>query len=441
MLKIMGAGDSALDSFLRRAGTGLEKVTGEVAPIINQVREKGDRALVEFTRRYDGAEISNGDLQVEKREIEEAYNLVEPEFLEVLRQSMNNIKEFHQKQLPKSWWDLNDEGNLVGQIYRPLKRVGLYIPGGRASYPSSVLMTAVPGRVAGVEELVMVSPPDREGGLSPYTLVAAREAGVRDIFKVGGAQAIAALAYGTETIRPVDKIVGPGNIYVTAAKKLVYGQVDIDMLAGPSEILIIADDSADPVFLAADLLAQAEHDPLAAAVLVTPDQVLAGRVVNEVGKQLEFLPRREIARQALEQVGGVIITQDLEEAMNVANDFAPEHLELCLADPFLWLGRVKNAGAIFLGHYSPEALGDYYAGPNHVLPTGGTARYFSPLNVEMYLKKSSLISYTPNGLAKAAQAVVKIASVEGLEGHANSIRVRQKSQSTEVGDGAQNRQY
>ncbi|HHX51139.1 MAG TPA: histidinol dehydrogenase, partial [Clostridia bacterium] len=238
-----------------------------------------------------------------------------------------------------------------------------------------------------------------------------------------------------------DKIVGPGNIYVTAAKKLVYGQVDIDMLAGPSEILIIADDSADPVFLAADLLAQAEHDPLAAAVLVTPDQVLAGRVVNEVGKQLEFLPRREIARQALEQVGGVIITQDLEEAMNVANDFAPEHLELCLADPFLWLGRVKNAGAIFLGHYSPEALGDYYAGPNHVLPTGGTARYFSPLNVEMYLKKSSLISYTPNGLAKAAQAVVKIASVEGLEGHANSIRVRQKSQSTEVGDGAQNRQY
>jgi histidinol dehydrogenase len=440
MLRIIKAGDSALDGFLRRAGIRLEKVIDQVAPIIHQVRKKGDRALVEFTRNYDGVEIGVGDLQVKEAEIEEAYQLVEPEFLAALKQIMINIKEFHLKQLPKSWWDLDEEGNVLGQLYRPLKRVGLYIPGGRAAYPSSVLMTAVPGMVAGVEELVMVSPPDREGRLNPYTLVAASEAGVQSIFKVGGAQAIAALAYGTESIRPVDKIVGPGNIYVTAAKKLVYGQVDIDMLAGPSEILIVADSSADPVFLAADLLAQAEHDPLAAAVLVTPDQTLAKRVISEIEKQLKLLPRREIAQQALAQAGGVILTRDLEEAMEVANDFAPEHLELCLAEPFLWLGKVKNAGAIFLGHHSPEALGDYYAGPNHVLPTGGTARYFSPLNVEMYLKKSSLISYTPKGLARAAQAVVKIAAVEGLEGHANSIRVRLESQGTGVEDNGQNRQ-
>ena len=337
---------------------------------------------------------------------------------------MDNIRAFHARQLRSSWMEPDSEGNILGQITRPLHRVGIYVPGGTAAYPSSVLMNALPAQVAGVSQIAMVSPPAADGSMNPYTLAAASACGVTEIYKVGGAQAIAALAHGTQSVPRVDKITGPGNIYVTMAKKLVYGTVDIDMLAGPSEVLIVADHTANPRYAAADLLSQAEHDPLASAILVTPSVDLARVVQRELELQLATLSRKEIAQQSLADYGAIILTSDLGEAMEIANQFAPEHLELLLENPFVWLGQVKNAGAVFMGSYSPEPIGDYFAGPNHILPTGGTARFYSPVTVDTFTKKTSVIAYSKGGFETAAPRVIKLATVEGLDAHANSIKVR-----------------
>ncbi|WP_227764834.1 histidinol dehydrogenase [Zhaonella formicivorans] len=424
MLRIINSKETGVQDLLRKVHGVDESLINSVRQIVEDVRINGEAAVFHYTRRFDGAELSAATWQVTEAELEEACRQVEEEFLAALRRAKANIISFHQKQLQKSWWETDSKGNITGQIYRPVERVGIYVPGGTAAYPSSVLMTALPAVVAGVKEIIMTSPPNADGTMNPYTLVAAKEAGVTAVYKAGGAQAIAALAYGTENLRPVQKIVGPGNIFVTLAKKMVYGQVDIDMLAGPSEILVIADETARPEFVAADLLSQAEHDPLASAILLTPSQELAQAVRGEVEVQLEMLPRKEIARKSIDSASGIIVTEDLEEALALANEFAPEHLELAVEDPFRWLGKIRNAGAIFLGHFSPEPLGDYFAGPNHVLPTGGTAKFYSPLNVDIYMKKSSLIVYSRQGLEAASQDIIKLASVEGLDAHANAIRVR-----------------
>ncbi len=424
MLRIIKSEDPFVQELQQLGKIEGEEVLPLVEEIIDNIKARGNSALIEYTKKFDGASFAEEDLKVDQAEIEEAYAKVTDGFLESLRAAIDKIYAFHQNQLQKSWWTMDGDGSLVGQMYLPLSRVGLYVPGGTAAYPSSVLMTAIPGLVAGVSELVMVSPPDKEGKINPYTLVAAAEVGISEIYKIGGAQAIAALSYGTQTIEKTDKIVGPGNIYVTMAKKVCYGDVGIDMLAGPSEILIVADDTANPVYLAADLLSQAEHDVLARAILVTPNEALAVETAAQIEKQLELLPRREIALKSLKERGAIIITSDLEEGIAIANFFAPEHLELALAEPISWLGKIKNAGAVFLGHYTPESLGDYYAGPSHVLPTGGTARFSSPLNVDMYLKKTSIISYTKEGLLKASRAVEELARIEGLHAHGLSIKVR-----------------
>ncbi|HHU31195.1 MAG: histidinol dehydrogenase [Zhaonellaceae bacterium] len=427
MLKIWQAGDPAVKKFLTKTHNKNQDLLKNVEEIVEAVRLNGEEAVFAYTRKFDGATLNLDSWKVKTEEIQAAYKQVDVDFLRAIKKAYAKIVAFHEKQKQKSWWEMDENGSILGQIYRPLARVGIYVPGGTAAYPSSVLMTAVPAVVAGVKEIIMTSPPAFDGSLNPYTLVAADLAGVTEIYKVGGAQAIAALAYGTENLKPVDKIVGPGNIYVTLAKKLVYGQVDIDMLAGPSEILIVADETAKADYIAADLLSQAEHDPLASAILLTTSDTLANDVKQEVTKQLNSLPRAAIARKAIEQGGCAIIVKDLEEAIGLANDFAPEHLELAVDAPFDVLGQVQNAGAIFLGHYSPESLGDYYAGPNHVLPTGGTARFYSPLNVDMYMKKSSLISYSKKGLEQVGQDIIKLAQVEGLEAHAKAIEVRMES--------------
>ena len=391
-----------------------------VEEIIKSVKVEGDQALFKYTKDFDGAELAS--LQVSPEEIEEAYQLVGEDYLSSLRRSIENVASFHEKQLRKSWFAY--EGGTVGQLFIPLARVGAYVPGGRAAYPSSVVMTVVPARVAGVEEVVVVSPPDSDGKLNPYTLVAARETGADEIYKVGGAQAIAALALGTETIPRVDKIVGPGNIFVTLAKKLVFGLVDIDMLAGPSEILILADETANPDFIAADLLSQAEHDPLAVSTLITTDENLAQRTLAAVKDQLESLPKREIASTSLENNGSIIIVEDLQAGIEQVNLFAPEHCELMVAEPLKYLGEIKNAGAIFIGDYSSEPLGDYMAGPNHVLPTSGTARFASPLNTDDFLKKSSFIYYQEAELAAVKDDIIRLAELEGLDAHARAIKIR-----------------
>lgn len=426
MLKIYRNHSDEVKNLITRLHSYDEELLTAVKKIVDDVRRRGEKAVFEYTKHFDGAELIRENWQVSEKEMEEAYAQVDGEFLEALRRAKKNISVYHQKQLSNSWWQMDEQGNILGQLYRPLARVGIYVPGGTAAYPSSVLMTALPAVVAGVKEIIMTSPPNADGSMNPYTLVAAKEAGVTAIYKMGGAQAVAALAYGTESLKPVHKIVGPGNIYVTLAKKLVYGQVDIDMLAGPSEILIVADKSAKPEYVAADLLSQAEHDIMASAILLTPEKALAQEVQKQVEIQLEKLLRQEIARQALEQAGGIILTQDLEEAVALANELAPEHLELALEDPFRWLGKIENAGAIFLGHYSPEPLGDYYAGPNHVLPTGGTAKFYSPLNVDMYVKKTSVIAYSEIGLKAVGRDIMKLATVEGLDAHAQAIKVRLK---------------
>lgn len=424
MLKIVESRDPAVQALLAKEYGNEEAIEARVRQVLADVRGEGDAAVFRYTRRFDGAVVTADNFRVTKGEIDEAYSVVEPDFLAALRAAKENIEQFHRRQVRNSWMEADAKGNIVGQLLRPLARVGIYVPGGTAAYPSSVLMNAVPARVAGVREVVMVTPPGRDGSINLHALVAAAEAGVDEIFKAGGAQAVAALAYGTQSVRRVDKVTGPGNIYVTMAKKLVYGVVDIDMLAGPSEVLVVADESAEPVYVAADLLSQAEHDVMASAILITPSRSLAERVRDEVARQLALLPRREIAAQALESYGAIVVTGDLEEALAMANRIAPEHLELVVADPWQWLGRVENAGAIFLGPHTPEPVGDYFAGPNHVLPTGGTARFYSPLGVDTFMKRSSVLAYSAEGMKSAGQDIITLAAVEGLDGHANAVRVR-----------------
>ncbi|MGI6487516.1 MAG: histidinol dehydrogenase [Syntrophothermaceae bacterium] len=428
MIKRMRYGTAEFEHFLSTSYADIEGIEARVREIGHQVRSRGDEALFDLTRQLDGADIGLHNFQVKRKEIDEAYELVGDKYLTALQAAIRNLTEFHRRQLKNSWMEPDDLGNIMGQLYRPLKRAGLYVPGGTAAYPSSVLMNAIPAQVAGVEEIAMVTPPDASGRINPYTLVAAAELGLAEIYKVGGAQAVFALAWGTDTVAAVDKITGPGNIYVTVAKKMVYGDVDIDMLAGPSEILIVADRSANPVYLAADMMSQAEHDVLARSVLVTDDEQLIDQVEEEISRQLSELSRRSIIEQSLRDYGAFILVQNLEEACQVANLVAPEHLELMVEHPFAWLGYIKNAGSIFLGQYTPEPVGDYYAGPNHILPTGGTARFYSPVTVDTFLKKSGVLFYSQRGLAQASDDIITLAEVEGLTAHANSVRVRKEDQ-------------
>lgn len=417
--------DSGLfDKLVGRDKVGQGDVVRIVEEIISNVRVNGDKALLEYTRKFDGVGLDAASLKVTKRETDDAYEAVDSELIEVIRKSKANIVAFHEKQKENSWFTTGDDGILLGQLYRPLETVGIYVPGGTAVLTSSVLMNALPAKVAGVGRIIMATPPGKDGSIDPAVLVAAQEAGVTEIYKMGGAQAVAAMVFGTQTVPKVDKIFGPGNIYVSTAKRLVYGYCDIDMFAGPSEITVVADDSADPVFVAADLLSQAEHDALSASILVTPSEKLAEAVVKEIERQYRGLERKSILDKSLGEYSAAIIVNDIDQAMDVVNRIAPEHLELCIEEPFSRLAYVKNAGAVFLGHWSPEPLGDYFAGPNHVLPTGGTARFFSPLNVADFVKKSSVISYTRKALERVSGDVIRFARYESLDGHANAISVR-----------------
>ncbi|MFQ9114772.1 histidinol dehydrogenase [uncultured Eubacterium sp.] len=414
-----------LNDLLKRSPNNYDEFAGSVNEILNNVRNNGDKALFEYTKKFDGADINPSNIMVTKEEIQEAYESLEnPELVEVIRRSLKNIKEYHEKQKQYSWFDSKTDGSILGQKVTPLSRVGVYVPGGKAAYPSSVLMNVIPAKVAGVEQIVMVTPPGKDGKVNPNTLVAANEAGVDVIYKVGGAQAIAALAYGTDTIKKVDKIVGPGNIYVALAKKAVFGFVSIDSVAGPSEIMVIADESANPRYIAADLLSQAEHDELASAILVTTSKELADKVSEWVDIFANKLNRKDIIKKSLENYGYILVADTMEDVIDVANEIASEHLEILTSNPFDTMTRIKNAGAIFLGEYSSEPLGDYFAGPNHVLPTNGTAKFFSPLSVDDFIKKSSIISYSREALAPLSDDIRKFAKAEGLTAHANSIRVR-----------------
>ncbi|MBP1964857.1 histidinol dehydrogenase [Paenibacillus aceris] len=399
-----------------------------VRRIIDEVRQDGDAALRRMAREFDRVEVA--ELRVSDEEIQAAYAQVDAGFLAALRQAAANIRAFHEKQKRTSWMDLQPDGSLLGQIIRPLKRVGLYVPGGKAAYPSSVLMNAIPAIVAGVPEIAMVTPPATAGeeGINPHILVAAAEAGVKEIYRAGGAQAVAALAYGTESIQPVDKIVGPGNIYVALAKRFVFGVVDIDMIAGPTDIVVLADEHADPEYVAADLLAQAEHDEMSPAILVTTSQELAESVRLELWRQLDVLPKKAIAAVSTATKGAILLVDSLDEGVDVVNRLAPEHCELLVQEPFNLLPRIENAGAIFLGAYSTEPVGDYFAGPNHVLPTNGTARFSSPLNVDDFLKKSSVIHYSKEALLANGDMIMTLARNEGLEGHARAVEVRLKKE-------------
>jgi histidinol dehydrogenase len=413
-----------IKKFSRRGEAGFEKVEDRVRRIVNQVKRHGDPALVRLTRKYDGWQASTATLRVTPPEIKSAVKNLSREERDTLEYTAFRIEQFHLLQKQQSWNFAEEDGTILGQIIRPLKRAGIYVPGGKAAYPSSVLMNAIPARVAGVSEIVMTCPAP-QGYLNPRVLAAAKTAGVETIFKIGGAQAVAALAYGTKTIPKVDKIVGPGNIFVAAAKRMVFGEVSIDSIAGPSEIFIIADGTGVPALLAADLLSQAEHDELASAVLFCTSRKLAERVRGEVRKQSALLPRRGIAAASLRKFGAILLVKSTAAACRISNDLAPEHLELAVEDPFSLLGKIENAGAIFLGHQSPEAIGDYVAGPNHVLPTGGAARFSSPLGVYDFIKRSSLIFLSPEGLKKLSQTGMRLARMEGLEGHARSIQKRQ----------------
>lgn len=393
-----------------------------VADILENVRSHGDNALREYSRKFDNAAIE--EIRVSEEEILAAYNEVDPELLETIKRSKQNIQSFHEKQLQNSWISPKEDGTVLGQLVRPLDKVGLYVPGGTAPLISSVLMTAVPAMVAGVSRMIMCTPPSKDGSVNPAILVAAREAGIDQVFRVGGAQAIAAMAYGTESIPAVDKICGPGNVYVSTAKRLIFGDCDIDMFAGPSEILVIADSSAKPEYVAADLLSQAEHDKLASSVLVTNNLKLIENVRLEIEKQLTLLTRGSITEKSLQNFGFAVLVDSIETAVEVSNNIAPEHLELCVEEPMSLLGGIKNAGAIFVGNYSPEPLGDYMAGPSHVLPTSGTARFSSPVNVDQFIKKSSLIYYNRSALEKTSQDIIRFAEAEHLDAHANAIRVR-----------------
>ena len=391
--------------------------------IVGEVRRDGDAAVIKYTKLIDRTEFTPEEFLVTEAEYEAAYEEADPEVVASLKKAAEYVRRYHQEQKPNSWMTYRDHGSILGQSVIPLDRVGIYVPGGTAAYPSSVIMNAMPAVVAGVREIIMMVPP-KNGKINPYVLVAAKEAGVSKIFKIGGAQAIAAMAFGTETIPRVDKITGPGNIFVTLAKKAVYGHCDIDMLAGPSEILIVADKTADPAYTAADMLSQAEHDMLASSIVITDSAELAGKVAEEAEKQLKKLPREEITRASLDRNGLIIVTEDIMQAVELANVSAPEHMEILTEQPFQLLPYVRHAGAVFLGAYSPEPLGDYFAGPNHVLPTGGTARYYSVLNVETFMKRTSIISYTQAQLDAVSDDVIRLAEAEGLQAHANAVRLR-----------------
>lgn len=416
--------NNILEDLLKRSPNSYGKFEAAVNDILLNVRTNKDEALFKYTKDFDKADINASNIVVTKDEIEEAYTKVDPALVDVIRKSLKNIKEYHEKQKQYSWFDSKPDGTILGQKVTPLARAGVYVPGGKAAYPSSVLMNVVPAKVAGVEQIIMCTPPDHEGKVYPTTLVAANETGVDVVYKAGGAQAIAAMAYGTESIPKVDKICGPGNIYVALAKKAVFGYVSIDSVAGPSEILVIADETANPRYVAADLLSQAEHDEMASAILITTSSELANKVSAEIDGFLKELSRSEIISKSLDNYGYILLVDDINEAVSVANDIASEHLEIVTKDPFNVMTKIKNAGAIFLGEYSSEPLGDYFAGPNHVLPTNGTAKFFSALSVDDFIKKSSIISYSREALEAIHNDIENFASAEHLTAHANSIKVR-----------------
>lgn len=420
MIKIMKYGEVSPEEIFAR-GTAATDVSGIVRDIIDNVKANGDKALYEYCEKFDKAKLSS--LEVSKEEIDEAFAAVEPQFIEILKQAAENIRTFHKQQVRQSFI-LNGDGYVTGQKITPIEKVGLYVPGGTAAYPSTVLMDSIPAKIAGCEEICITTPPSADGKVNPAILAAAKIAGVDRIFKIGGAQAVAALAYGTETVPKVDKIVGPGNAFVAEAKRQVFGLVSIDMIAGPSEILVIADGKSNPKFVAADLLSQAEHDKMASAVLVTDSAELAEQVSAELERQIPLLPRAEIARISIDNNGKVIVADNLFDVIEVANEIAPEHLELSVDNPFDYLDKIKNAGSIFMGRYCPEALGDYFAGPNHTLPTSGTARFSSPLSVDDFVKKSQYTYYTKDALKKSAESVAFFAEKEGLSAHARSVTVR-----------------
>lgn len=413
-----------LEDLLKRSPNNYGKYEQGVAEILDHVRSEKDAAVFTYTEKFDGAKIDASNIKVTEEEIKEAYELVGEELIGIIRKALFNIRDYHERQRQNSWFESKPNGTMLGQKVTPLQRVGVYVPGGKAAYPSSVLMNIAPAKAAGVDEIVMVTPPGKDGKVTPTTLVAAHEAGADVVYKVGGAQAIAALAYGTESIPKVDKIVGPGNIYVALAKRAVYGHVSIDAIAGPSEILVIADETANPRYVAADLLSQAEHDELASAILVTTSQELAEKVSEEVDGFLNELSRSEIIRKSLDNYGYILVADTMEEVIDIANEIASEHLEIQTKNPYDIMTRIRNAGAIFIGEYSSEPLGDYFAGPNHVLPTNGTAKFFSPLSVDDFIKKSSIIAYSQEALGAIHTDIEKFAEAEHLTAHANSIKVR-----------------
>ena len=413
-----------LEHLLKRSPDSYQGYEERVNDIIRNVKQNGDEAVFGYTKQFDGVETDKGNVRVTQAEIEEAYENVDQTLLDVIRKALVNIRSYHEKQKKYSWFDSTENGTMLGQKITPLATVGVYVPGGKAVYPSSVLMNVVPAKVAGVERIIMTTPPGRDGKIPPSTLVAANEAGVDEIYKVGGAQAIAALAFGTESIPKADKITGPGNIYVALAKKAVYGHVSIDSVAGPSEILVLADETANPRFVAADLLSQAEHDEMASAILVTTSEELAGKVKEEIDGFLKVLSRSEIIEKSLEQYGFILLADNLDDAVDVVNEIASEHLEIVTKDAFQVMTRIRNAGAIFIGEYSSEPLGDYFAGSNHVLPTNGTAKFFSALSVDDFIKKSSIVYYSKEALEPIHKDIISFAEAERLTAHANSIRVR-----------------
>ncbi|KEH97089.1 histidinol dehydrogenase [Clostridium massiliodielmoense] len=430
MIDIININEENKESYIKilknRSQSVKKEVLVTVDKIIKAVRENGDKAVIKYTNEFDCEDINSQNLKVTVDEIKKAYTLVDKNFIEAIKKAKENIFFYHEKQKRNSWMVTKEDGIILGQQVRPLDGVGIYVPGGTAAYPSSVIMNTVPAKVAGVKNIVMVTPPSKDGSINPNILVAANIAGVDEIYKVGGAQGIAALAYGTESICKVNKIVGPGNIYVAMAKRSVYGYVDIDMIAGPSEILVIADEDNNPKFIAADLMSQAEHDELASSTLVTTSSELAIKVKDELEKQIIKLSRKDIIKKSLKNYGAILVVENLKEAIDMANIIAPEHLEVLVKEPFSILGEIKNAGSIFLGKFAPEPLGDYMAGPNHVLPTNGSAKFFSPLSVDDYIKKSSYLYYSENALKKVKDDIVTIAKTEGLTAHANSIEVRFK---------------
>ncbi len=425
MIKIYEFGQVKKEEIFARFSP-TQSVSGAVSEIIDRVAREGDGALKAYAEKFDGVSLTS--LEVTKEEMDEAYAKADPAFLAVLAEASKNICAFHIRQKRSGFQSEGEDGVIVGQKVTPIEKVGLYVPGGTAAYPSTVLMNAIPAKIAGVKEIVMVTPPSKTGGVNPDILAAARVAGVSRIFKMGGAQAVAALAYGTESVPKVDKIVGPGNAYVAEAKKQVFGRVSIDMIAGPSEILVVADEGANPAHVAADLLSQAEHDKMASAVLVTNSKDLAKAVSEELERQIPLLPRKEIARKSIDDNGKIIVVEDLEQAIEVANEIAPEHLELCVEEPMRYIDKVKHAGSVFLGRYCPEAVGDYFAGPNHTLPTGGTARFSSPLSVDDFVKKTQFCYYTKAAIAKAADKIALFANKEGLQAHAKSVTIRKEDE-------------